>query len=152
MSDSILTSGIAPNENVYLELLKLKIDQQQRVFADVIKIALVILSIWGVILKFALETQVEELRFTLCILGASVALLGVFVCVGINKLDKSIEHEISVLNKKLTSPLPDTKSIALRYAVWLGGVFDVLVGLGFIWLMSNGNQTIHLWRGFPFPM
>jgi len=106
------------SEHVILELLKVKLEHQQKLQADFFKGASIFLLIVGALLTFALDADSSSaLRYSLLIVGVVIPTVGMIVVNDGRRAISKSEEEIDHLNTLLCKPLKNTRGFALHYCI-----------------------------------
>ena len=123
-------------ESTALELLKTKLEHQQRLQGDFFKATSMFLIISGALLKFALDTDANDmLRTALIIMGIAIPSVGLLVVYDGKRATRQSDAEIEHLNNLLGSPLSNTSGYPLHYCIKAIFLLCVVAIIGFLVLL-----------------
>ena len=120
---------------ILIELIKMKIDEQQALINYYLRGILVFIVIVGGTVKFALDKNATiSLRYALSVIGVSTSILAFFTCLLLNHKRNQLDQEINMLHKEIESPLPRSNSTELKYCIFGTSIFTLVILLGFCYL------------------
>lgn len=123
---------------IYLELIKQKFTERQKIETDLTKVMIMYLATIGLLIKFSLDSNsTHELRITLSVFAIIITSTGFVQCHFVNKMRKSIENELTNLNEKIGNPLTNTEQLTLKYYLPIISAFLLIVIVGFVYLIAK---------------
>ena len=128
--------NIESNKELEGELLKIKLEHEQKLQADYFKGATMIMIVLGAFLKFSVDTKTEnDFRNFLPVIGLVVNLGGLMACFFGEISRRAAVLDIMVLNERLGNPLPSVSCLALKYTLICFAYGLIVTMIGFLYII-----------------
>jgi hypothetical protein len=106
------------DKSIVVDLLKNRLDAQQKLNEGVGRVCVLYLAVFGIILKYAFDEGVPvETRRLITIFGIAMALFGILTSVFADITRRRLDADVIELNEAAGRPLKHPANCGLRYTV-----------------------------------